>query len=53
MSSHPPSALVKHNSESEVPRIYTSRPKLDVPAIGDDERPPPVKYMCDCSAGHR
>ncbi|KAH3904178.1 hypothetical protein HBI56_115960 [Parastagonospora nodorum] len=45
MSSHPPSALAKHHSESEVPRIYTSRPKLDVPAIGDDERPPPVKYM--------
>ncbi|EAT83390.2 hypothetical protein SNOG_09198 [Parastagonospora nodorum SN15] len=45
MSSHPPSALAKHHSESEVPRIYTSRPKLDVPAIGDDERPPPVKYI--------
>ncbi|KAH7087672.1 kinase-like domain-containing protein [Paraphoma chrysanthemicola] len=44
--SQPPPLPAKHASESNVPKsIYTSRPKLDVPAVGADGRPPPVKYM--------
>ncbi|OAL50908.1 Pkinase-domain-containing protein [Pyrenochaeta sp. DS3sAY3a] len=39
-----PAAPARHQSDSDS-RFYTSRPTLDVPAIGDDGRPPPVKYM--------
>ncbi|OAL02453.1 calmodulin dependent protein kinase [Phaeosphaeriaceae sp. SRC1lsM3a] len=45
MSSHPPSLAAKQASESDTPKIYTSKPRLDVPAIGEDVRPAPVKYM--------
>ncbi|KAF2031414.1 calmodulin dependent protein kinase [Setomelanomma holmii] len=42
----PPALPAKHASESDVHnRFYTSIPKLDVPAVGADGRPPPVKYM--------
>ncbi|KAL5121634.1 hypothetical protein ACEQ8H_000320 [Pleosporales sp. CAS-2024a] len=51
MSLHPPSPLAKHHSESAVPRIYASQPALDVPALGDDGRPLPVKHMCDSLRG--
>jgi [calcium/calmodulin-dependent protein kinase] kinase len=35
----------KRPSESDL-RIYTSQPSLDVPAVGEAGRPPPVKFMC-------
>lgn len=42
--SHSPTPRAKQQSDSNLP-FYSSRPTLDVPAIGDDGRPPPVKYM--------
>ena len=39
-----PTAPDKQQSESDSP-FYTSIPTLDVPAIGEGRRPPPVKYM--------
>ncbi|KAH8725972.1 calmodulin dependent protein kinase [Phaeosphaeriaceae sp. PMI808] len=43
--SHSPSLPTKNPSESDIPKLYTSRPRLDVPAVGEDGRPAPVKYM--------
>lgn len=47
MSHPPPTPPLKQHSESEpdLP-LYTSTPTLDVPAVGEDGRPPPVKFMC-------
>ncbi|KAL6702706.1 hypothetical protein ACN47E_001030 [Coniothyrium glycines] len=42
--SPPPTPPVKQHSEPEIP-LYTSRPTLDVPAFGEQGRPPPVKFM--------
>jgi hypothetical protein len=47
--SHPPTPPTADPSEPEV-RLYNSRPTLDVPAVGEAGRPPPVKFMCVCHA---
>ncbi|CAN9433420.1 unnamed protein product [Alternaria alternata] len=39
-----PTPPPKRPSESDL-RIYTSQPSLDVPAVGEAGRPPPVKFM--------
>ena len=47
--SHPPTPSStpppKRPSESDL-RIYTSQPSLEVPAVSEAGRPPPVKFMC-------
>ncbi|KAH8632637.1 hypothetical protein IG631_11271 [Alternaria alternata] len=40
-----PTPPPRRPSESDL-RIYTSQPSLDVPAVGEAGRPPPVKFMC-------
>ena len=54
--SQSPTPPVKPQSDPDVP-LYTSKPTLNIPALGEDGRPPPVKYMCaalrlrQCPAG--
>jgi hypothetical protein len=43
--SHSPTPPTAEPSEPEV-KLYNSRPTLDVPALGEAGRPPPVKFMC-------
>ncbi|KAF2823906.1 Pkinase-domain-containing protein [Ophiobolus disseminans] len=43
--SHPATQPANDTTNSDAPKFYTSRPKLDVPAVGGDARPLPVKYM--------
>ncbi|KAH9860172.1 hypothetical protein IAQ61_011956 [Plenodomus lingam] len=42
--SQSPTTDAKHQADHEL-RFYTSQPTLDVPTVGDDGRPQPVKYM--------
>jgi hypothetical protein len=43
--SHSPAPPARQPSAPEL-KLYSSQPTLDVPAVGEAGRPPPVKFMC-------
>jgi hypothetical protein len=41
----PSTPAAKDTPEPPIPELYTTRPSIELPAVGGTGRPPPVKYM--------